>query len=506
MSRTSDKTFTTALVALYLAVVLPLAYVLNVWMDEASTLHTTQNGFLYALQNVLADEKQAPLYFLIMSLWRYVSGEIFWARLFAIICGAWTIVFFYNLTKRLFDETQAKVFAALFALHPFFVWASLEIRLYSLLILLSVLMLGFFETGYLNLYQNDEAKRKQARLFFTILAVVSIYTNYYSGFLLVGCFLALIALRHWREAKIYFTQMLIVAVLIAPLVWIIKLQIADRESGFRAATSLTEGVKLIWNHTLTFAFPTELSPESQPTVISIIRIWLVRLGIAATIVALVKKRFRVFDEKLIAFGIISATIMLFLLAAYFALSADHIALRHHTPLFVPLFLFFALFIVRLLTSHRWLVVLAIIFALLIPYAVYKQYPQMAKRGDWRRVARYIERNEQPNQPIVIFQNYDALSLPVYYRGINRILPDKNFFAWTPGNNIGSDDALKEQTAFVISQIPADASEVWLATEDLCQDTETREACRPLENYVEANYTVLETRDFYKERIRLLRKK
>ena len=74
------------------------------------------------------------------------------------------------------------------------------------------------------------------------------------------------------------------------------------------------------------------------------------------------------------------------------------------------------------------------------------------------------------------------------------------------NDWSSENALKEQTEFVISEIPRDAAEIWLATEDACQDEETKAACRTLENFVEANYTVEQTKDFYKERVRLLRKK
>lgn len=506
MTKINDKKFTIAIIVLYLIIVLPLAYVLNIWMDEASTLHTTQNGLYYSLQNALSDEKQAPLYFFVMSLWRYAGDSIFWARLFSIICGAAAIKFFYDLARRLFDETQAKFVTAFFAFHPFFIWTSLEIRLYSLLILLSVLLLEFFETGYLHFREINEKPIARARKLFTILAVVAIYTNYYAGFLLPGFFLALIVLKRWREAKNYFLQMLIVAVLIAPLVVIIKLQFDVRESSYAVETSFIEGIRIIWNHILTFVFPTELSPESEPTIVSIIRVWLARLGILATIFVLAKSRFRAFDEKVQAFGMVAATVILFLFAAYFALGAAHVALRHYTPLFAPFFLFAALLFVRLFPSHKWLFGLAIIFAVLFPYSIYKQYPTLAKRGDWKRVAQFIEQNEKPNQPIVIFQNYDALSLPYYYHGVNKILPDRNFFAWSPGNSFSSEDALLDQTKFVVSQIPPDATEIWLATEDLCQDAETKAACRPLENFVEANYTVLETKDFYKERIRLLRKK
>ena len=80
--------FAWPLIAVHLALALPLAWLLNIWADEASTLHTTQNGLAYAFRHAAADERQAPLYFWILGLWRDLNGSIFFARLFSLICVA----------------------------------------------------------------------------------------------------------------------------------------------------------------------------------------------------------------------------------------------------------------------------------------------------------------------------------------------------------------------------------------------------------------------------------
>ncbi|HVE58650.1 MAG TPA: hypothetical protein VNB22_17590, partial [Pyrinomonadaceae bacterium] len=68
---------------------------------------------------------------------------------------------------------------------------------------------------------------------------------------------------------------------------------------------------------------------------------------------------------------------------------------------------------------------------------------------------------------------------------------------------GSADSWRRQTAFIISEIPLDAKEIWLLTNEKCA---VKDACAPLENFVAANYTIIEEKDFYKEKVRLLRKK
>ena len=501
----NSKTFLVILILLHLAIALPLAFYLNVWMDEASTLYTTQNGFFYALQNAAADEKQAPLYFWLLSLWREINLSFFFARIFSIVCSLLAIKNFFDLTGYFFDKTEAGFVTAFFALHPVLIWASLEIRVYSLVILISILLLRFFYEGYLEDKTPEKFSQKNQQIFYILTAVFALYTNYYSGFILAGNFCVLLVLKRFREARKYFLQMIIAGICAVPLLWIIKQQFDANTSGFREEMSMVEGIRILWGHALTFVLPTEIFPEPEQTIVSIFRVWLARLGILWLIIFLFKNKFRVFDKTTIFFGVITGIVCGFLLLAYGWLGWEYVELRHATPLFVPLILLTASLFFKIV-PQKFRFVFAAIFVLLFSYSLYHQYSPLAKRGDWIRVARFIEANEKPNQPIIVFRNFDALSLPQHYRGVNKILPDTNFFAWNNENNFSSENALKKQTEFIISQIPPDALEIWLATEEFCGVEESSPACRPLENFVEANYTTVITQDFYKERVRLLRRK
>ena len=499
----APHSFICLIIILHLIIVLPLAYLLNIWMDEASTLHTTQHGFSYALQH-FEDEKQAPLYFLLMSVWRAFNDSIFFARLFSVVCAGLSISFFYGLTRKFFDESAAKLTTILFAFHPYLIWAALEIRVYAAVILLTVLLLKFFTEGYLNYEKNAKGENRNAQIYFVLTSIIALYTNYYLGFLLVGFFAALLVLKRFRAARSYFAQMLLVGLAIAPLGWLIESQIISNTQGFTGEKSIIKGIKVLWSDALNLVFPTELLPPPEQTKVSFIRVWLARCGIVGVAFLLVKNRFRAADEKVLLFGTISLVIFVFLLLAYFLVGANYVLLRHTAIWFVPLNLFVFALLSQIFPRRLW-IVFAFIFVFLDPYSNYQNYPKLAKRGDWIRVAGFIEANEKPNQPIIIFRNFDALSLPYYYHGANKILPDDNFFAWLDEADFSNENALKKQTDFIISQIPANAAEIWLATEELCQDEETA-ACRPLENFVETNYTVLKTQDFYGERLRLLKKK
>jgi uncharacterized membrane protein len=478
-------------------------------MDEASTLHTTQNGFFQSLNGAISDERQAPLYFLILSLWRVFDDSIFFARILSIISSTAAVFFFHRLAHKLFGKFVANFITVLFAIHPYLIWSSVEIRVYSTTILLSILLLNFFATGFFEeetVSRRGAETQRKARFFYVTIAVVALYTSYYLGFLLVGCFASLIVLQRFRAARDYFLQMLIVGACILPLLWVIHQQFAMDTSGFTAEKSVAEGLKILWNHAFTLTFPIDPAPGTQPSAITVIRICFLCLSFAALIFFLIKDGFRRANEKVLLFGTTTVVVAAFLLVAYSLLGAEYIAVRHVAVLFVPLFLFLCALFTSIL-PEKSLIFFAVVLTLLFPFTkIYKQYPNFAKRGDWAQVARFIEENEKPNQPIVVFKTYDALTLPYHYKGINRILPDEKFFAWETEGSLSTEDAFRNQIAFTVSKIPPEAQEIWVATEEQCQDKETAVACRPLENFLQTYYTVIETRDFYWERLRLLRKK
>jgi 4-amino-4-deoxy-L-arabinose transferase-like glycosyltransferase len=498
--QTQEKKLALAVIVLmlvHLAVTLPLGWVLNIWADEASTLYTTQNGFLPAFQNAVFDEKQAPLYFWVLSLWRQISGSIFFARFFSILCSLLAIKFFFDLTRRLFTRNAAIFVTAVFALHPFLIWASLEIRVYSLIVLLSVLLLKLLEDGFL----KEDAK-KSARVFFFIFSVIGLYTSYYIGFLLVACFIPVLLRRRWGLTWIYIRGMALAGLLFLPLLRALYTQFSTDSASFHGDHSVVEGLRIIWNFFLTFILPTEIFPPENATAVSLVRVWIVRLAIVAAAILLIKTR-KILDEKVLAYGVIAFVISAFLFVSYLFLGDVYVQIRHSAVLFAPAIILTSLVFDRVSTERKILpAALAIILLGFFTYSVYSLYPNLTKRGDWARVAEFIQVNEKPGQPILVFTVFDTLSLPYYYHGRNKVLPDEKYFAWEPEAPFGTQASLQRQTDFVISEIPPGSQEIWLVVNEKCLATE---ACVPLENFVKANYTITQEKEFYLEKVFLLRR-
>ncbi len=506
----NTRTFNVSLLlVLHLALVLPLSYFLNIWADEGSTLYATQHGFWNAFQTAAAEQKQAPLYFWVLSLWRHINDSIFFARLFSIICSLAAIKLFAGLAARLFSPFAALLVTAFFALHPFLIWASLEIRVYSLVILLTIVLIRLFFTAFMDDPPPVENRGfKYSKTWFLFAATIALYTNYYLGFLLVALFAVLLFVGKWREALIYLALMAVAGVAFFPLVLELRTEFLAKTGGFQEERFVFEGLRHMWHHFLTFVLPTEIFPGEPQPVFSVVRLWIVRLAVVAVTFLAIKNRGQISKNALI-FGAITAIIGLFLMAAYFLLGGPYVAIRHASVLFVPLILFITSLIADLYSksNERTVKIGAFAVGLLVlisfSYSLTTLYPNMTKRGDWARVGEFIRQNESPGQPIIIFTAFEALALPYHYTGVNQILPDEKFFTFAAEAPFGSANSLVQETQFIISEIPPDAQMVWLVMNEKCVKTE---ACTPLENYVRANYTIEIEKEFYLEKLYLLKRK
>ncbi len=512
-SKNSGAFSVTSLIVLHLLIVLPLAYTLNIWADEASTLYTTQHGLITAFQNAATDEKQAPLYFWILSLWRSINGSIFFARVFSVICSIFAIKMFAGLAQRVLSPRSALLATAFFAFHPYLIWASLEIRVYSLVILLSIALVRLFLAGFLE-ESNSKTTMPQGkvRLLFLITAIIALYTNYYLGFLLVSFFFALLISKRWREARVYLGLMLLVATAFLPLLLTdFGAQFTANTGGFQEQRSIGKGLRHLWRHFLTFALPIEVIPDDHFSAADMIRLWAVRIGLIAVGFLSLARR-NAISLTTVSLAAVTGAAFACFLVAYFVVGSDYTEIRHASVLFAPVVFFAASLLSDIfVTGERQMrffnKAAAIAGALLVlasfSLGLITMYPNMSKRGDWARVGAFIAENESPGQPIIVFPTYEVLALPYHYHGVNKILPDERYFELEREAAAGTENSYIKQIDFFISKIPADAEMIWLAVSEKCLVTE---ACRPLENYVKANYTVEKEQEFYLEKVFLLKKK
>lgn len=150
--------------------------------DDIYTIHTTSNKLLEVLNLAIYFEMQAPLYFVLMSVWREISDTLFWAKMFHYISFSISTLFFYKILRILVaNKKDIYILLLLFALHSFIYSISNDLRRYSLTLLFAVITLYYFIRIYI---QEDDSKRNHSLLI--LVSTIGIFNDYYHSFLLAS--------------------------------------------------------------------------------------------------------------------------------------------------------------------------------------------------------------------------------------------------------------------------------------------------------------------------------
>ncbi len=204
-----------AFLIIYTTLLLFLCSKLSIWVDEAFSLNTTGNGLYNVAKFSYYTEGQPPGYYIILALWRTLNNGIFFARLLSVIFTFLSAFILNKLLRLIFEKIYTKWTIILFLLNPFTVYVSLEIRLYSLIILLSI---SAIYLTYLIEYYN----KQKHKFLFILIGILGTYTQYYFVFLIMSISAMLLISKGWRTFYNYCLLALPIAVIFLPNFYFIK--------------------------------------------------------------------------------------------------------------------------------------------------------------------------------------------------------------------------------------------------------------------------------------------
>jgi hypothetical protein len=495
------------IILVYLAIVIPLSAILNIWYDEVYTLNTTGKTLEYAWNQALHYEHQAPVYFLLLTVWRSINKSIFFARLFSVICICISIYLAPKVSERYLKEIHPGWLTAIIALNPYTFYAALEIRLYAFAILLSEIILILLHDGYLS-----KQSQKKSRIGYIFINIIAIYTQYYFGFLFIANALAVLVNRRWNRIKSYLIASFIVGLFIIPVLFIVKQQISNHEdydAGIDHIPVFSEFVRTI----IIGKFSMYVTPIhfSLPTLIEPLRF--ARLIIFCLFLLLAFRNCRTFSpEQKSIIAIVVGLIFSFYPVYHY--KGIGILQHHHTvALYIPLLLFtlFVFYESGKSFSKRIVVPLGSSFLLGCYMASsFFIYKPLSKIGEWIEVASYVEKYELSNQPIILFNKTSGALFSHYYSGKNRQipLPRKDDFSSTHPNSY----KLRNESEITgqISQNNNNPEYLWVVTRILPGGNKNPEYKKynysVLENFLDKNYIVVNQKNFANTSVKLVRKK
>jgi hypothetical protein len=479
------------LVLANLGITLSLALILNIWEDDASSLNTSGKDVFFAIQSALRFEVQPPLYFVLLNLWRSLSSSVFFASLFSVLCTTLSLCVVAKLSVRFNEGVHPGWIMAIVALHPFVIYAAVEIRVYALAILLSALLLLFFYDGYLSKWP-----RSKAQWYYVLIAILALYTQYFLGFLLVADAVALLVLRRWHEFRRYCFQMIIVAICFLPMLSAVQAQ-TNHVGEFTQKPSLRKCIIFAPKRILEFVVPQHWMPRSGRsffyfgcTALFALLLWRYRLAHRFTGIAL---------------WTITGTLALSFASLLSFTGTQLMEQRHTAALFLPSVLS-SFSLVQSISSRKALISFVIICLFFNAASLCHIYAPMAKAGDYSRVASLIRRSEAPNQPILVFTAEVALPLAYYYTGPNQLIPlprEETCQTFDLHRRVLKSE---QEISTALSRVPGDHPSIWLVNiPGSCSYLNVDYNCPVLEAFVANHYSTQVDKIFYGSRVRLLRR-
>jgi mannosyltransferase len=157
------------------------------WIDEGLSVGIASFPFL-EIPGVLRQDGSPPLYYLLLNLWLDAFGSSEEAtHAFSLLFALLAIPTALWAGWSLFGRKAGWVAAAFAALNPFLTVYAQEARMYSLVILLSILATATFVHGFV-------FRRRGYVPLFALVLVVMLYTHNWALFFLVGCVAALVVI------------------------------------------------------------------------------------------------------------------------------------------------------------------------------------------------------------------------------------------------------------------------------------------------------------------------
>jgi hypothetical protein len=247
-----------ALVIVLAIIALPLLQ-RNLWTDEAfSASYTSHSSIGALLDDVRKNEETPPGYFVLLWGWSKLAGQSEVAlRAFSFLCGLAAVALFGVLARRWLAPAEAIAAAWVFALAPVLARYLVEVRGYTLLLLLALLCIAAFERAY------RDPSRPVALVLYVVSAAALFLTTYFGAALILAHNLiwGVALLRQhedWRRRLVgWCVAMVALALLILP--WLpsllYQMRVAPAVSPFQNA----QPIHYFW---LVFMLPMHTPPST----------------------------------------------------------------------------------------------------------------------------------------------------------------------------------------------------------------------------------------------------
>jgi mannosyltransferase len=439
-------------------------------LDEAQSLWQTSHTPTKIL-NILAQDVHVPLYHMILHFWQlFLGNTVLTGRILSLLFFVLSLPAMYFLGKKMFGQSVAIFATTLLAVSPFMNWYGNEIRMYSLLTLLTILSQFFF----LGIYRKQDG---DSWVGYFLVGLFGIFTHYFFWFVLL-----VQAIFYFLYADLFpkgsLKRFIIIAVILALAFspWVYYVKYLGTVSNQAPVLAIPTSVN-VFNAFSQFLFG--FQNDHLNTVL--VSLWplTVLLGFLA-----LRENKRVSPETI--YLILSILIPI---TAAFIVS---VTLR---PLFVSRYLILTIPSMYLLISWvfstyprplRRALRAILIFAMLAGLAVEVISPSAPVKENYREAVAYLQQNATDQDIIILSAPFTVYPVEYYYRGSTPIATLPIWNRYVSGAIPGFDEAkLPEEVA----TLKGSHDKAWVL---LSYDQGYEEKIRL---YLDKNFERLEVKEF-----------
>jgi len=360
------------------------------WGDEVFILNAVNLPYKEIFFNQL-HEPTPPLFLLVTKLWMsFFNQNEYMIRLLPCLFGILSLILVYLISKELFNRRIALMSSFFFAISPFHIFYSQELRTYSLLLFLSLLSFYIF----VKIMKTDLCK------WYFILGLVNsfiIFTHYF------GIFLIIIETAYFlikRKQNLIKKLTLSLAPLIIPIVFLLSTFTKDQI--IKPSRSLIISIVEFLLTPVYFTTGYHLITRELSLILLLCSLMIIFIFFCLPHIILIfkiyKKKFvKSISDKIFLLYIIGILPILVILIVALLINPIYLA-RYLIAYSFPFFILLSLAIHDIKKSSiRAIFILGII--ILSSISLFDYYsPSFKKIGDWKKIATILDKY---NQQVII---------------------------------------------------------------------------------------------------------
>jgi mannosyltransferase len=373
-------------------------------LDEAQSLYQTAKN-PQALIHLVAKDVHVPLYHLALHFWQFFFGySIEAGRLMSLLFFLLTVPAMYLLGSFLHNRMTGLFASLLLAVSPFMHWFGNEIRMYSLLALLTVLNQYFF----LRIFKSPS---RNMWIGYFLTALLAVYTHYFFFFAILAQAVFLIMNKKYLKAGIFKAFLLVGGVVSASVLpWVYYVYSLGGASEMRPAILPPTSIDLFntFSH-FVFGF------QSDALNTLLLSLW--PLAVLFIFFALRRDQKITPEIKFLLTAVLVPIVALFLLSFVYR----PLYLTRYLIITLPAFYLFIVWVLSVyspgMSRFFKLTLVVLMTATLGVQALAGDTPV---RENYRDAAKYLEENASYRDVIVLSAPFTVFPFEYYYNGHTQI--------------------------------------------------------------------------------------